>query len=86
MVLNIRNREADDLARRLAEIDRSSITDAVVTALRETLSARRKRMSSEDIARLVLEKHGVELTDAMRRPVDAEVWDDLHEDPTERPR
>lgn len=86
MVLNIRNREAGDLARRLAEIDRSSITDAVVTALRETLSARRKRLSSAEIAEAVLRRHGIELTEAMRRPVDAQVWDDLHEDPTERSR
>lgn len=84
MVLNIRNREADELARRLAEIDRSSITEAVVTALKETLSTRRKRRTSAEIAREVLDRHGIALTEAMRRPVDPAVWDELHEDPTER--
>lgn len=34
MTLNIRNQEADDLARELARIDRTSITDAVISALR----------------------------------------------------
>lgn len=86
MVLNIRNAQADALARELAELDRSSITEAVVTALRETLTARRRRLSSTEIARLVLGSHGIELTDAMRRPVDARVWDELHEDPTEPAR
>jgi len=44
MALHIRNPEADRLARELARIDRTSITDAVIVALRETV---RNRMNQE---------------------------------------
>lgn len=81
MVLNIRNEEADALARRLAEIDRSSLTDAVVTALREALAARRRRESAVEAAQRLLKKRGVKLTEGARRPVPQEVWDELHEEP-----
>jgi len=43
VTLSIRNPEADSLARRLAELDRTSITDAVVVALKEAISARTAR-------------------------------------------
>ena len=38
MALNIKNPEADELARQLAERTGRSITDVVVTALRESLA------------------------------------------------
>lgn len=37
MTLNIRNQEADTLARELARADRISIPNAVISALRETI-------------------------------------------------
>ncbi len=40
MALHIRNPEADRLARELARIDRTSITEAVIVALRETVRNR----------------------------------------------
>ncbi|WP_424945431.1 type II toxin-antitoxin system VapB family antitoxin [Brucella anthropi] len=40
MALHLRNPEADRLARELARIDRTSITDAVIVALRETVRNR----------------------------------------------
>ncbi|WP_020179845.1 type II toxin-antitoxin system VapB family antitoxin [Methylopila sp. M107] len=84
MVLNIRNAEADALARQLAEIDRSSITEAVVTALRETIGARRRSEAAIDTARAILKRHGVQPSERMSRPVTQDVWDGLHEDLSER--
>ena len=45
MALNIRNPEADMLARELARIDRTSITDAVIIALRKPSATGRTRRS-----------------------------------------
>ena len=81
-MLNIRNQEADALARRLAQIEGSSITDAIVTALREALRTRRLRESPLQAAKAVLKQHGVVLTDQIRKPVPDSVWDELHDDPT----
>lgn len=82
MTLNIRNPEADRLARRLAAINDSSITEAVVTALREALSARHAGRTAE-IAKSVRERFGVVLTEQARRPLSAEAWKELHDDPAE---
>jgi len=41
--LNIKNDTAHELARELAELSQTSITDAVTMALREALEARRSR-------------------------------------------
>jgi antitoxin VapB len=82
MTLNIRNPEADRLARRLAAIDDSSITDAVVTALREALSARHAGRTAE-IAASVRERFGIVLTEQTRKPISAEAWEELHDDPAE---
>ena len=51
MVLNIRNTEADNLARKLAQIEGTSITDALIIALRETIDARRRKESPTEAAR-----------------------------------
>ncbi|MDP9836083.1 hypothetical protein J2T09_000825 [Neorhizobium huautlense] len=40
MTLNIRNEKADMLAQELARLDGTSVTDAVITALEETLGNR----------------------------------------------
>jgi antitoxin VapB len=43
MPLSIKSREADQLARELADVTGESITDAVVGALREKLERQRRR-------------------------------------------
>lgn len=68
MVLNIRSAEADNLARELAQIDQTTITNAVVSALRETLSARRKAETPSETARKILEKHGLSFKAGRRAP------------------
>lgn len=50
MALNIRNDEADRLARELAELTGRSLTDAVTEALRESLIRHRGRASEVSLA------------------------------------
>jgi len=76
MTLSIRNPEADALARRLAEIDRTSITDAVVVALREALNARIQKETPSETARRVLAKHGLAFRPD-RKPLSDSAYHDL---------
>ena len=43
MRLSIRNPEADALAKRLAKLDDTTITDAVIAAMKEAIAARLRR-------------------------------------------
>jgi len=79
MTLSIRNPEADGLARRLADIDRTSITDAVVTALKETIKARLARETPSETARRLLAKHGLAFP-LDRKPVPPHAYHDLDHD------
>ncbi|MBA8904178.1 type II toxin-antitoxin system VapB family antitoxin [Phyllobacterium sp. P30BS-XVII] len=81
MVLNIRNQQADSLARKLADIDGSSITEAVIIALKETIQARRRKEAPSDTARRILEKRGLAFQ-SDRKPVPAEAYHDLDHDLT----
>ena len=80
MTLSIRNPDADALARQLAEIDRTSITDAVVNALREAVKARIAKERPTETARRILAKHGITLTENMRKPVPPEAYHELDHD------
>ena len=55
MPLNIKNAEADDLARSLARRTGRSLTDAVIYALREQLRRESGRASAPDLAEELLE-------------------------------
>ncbi|PZQ11934.1 MAG: hypothetical protein DI565_17295 [Ancylobacter novellus] len=79
MVLNIRNPRADALARELAELKGTSITEAVVTALDDAVRARRKRKTSSEIVDEILKKYGITLTEEMRKPTPQKVWDEIHD-------
>ena len=59
MALNIKNPEADELARRLAEKTGQSITEVVVSALRESLARETGRVRSRSL--------GADLRDIGRR-------------------
>lgn len=81
MTISIRNPVADALARRLAEIEGASITDAVVIALREALDARIRRETPSETARRILAKRGLKLrSDRKALPDDA--YHDLDHDLT----
>lgn len=79
MTLNIRNQEADNLARELARIDRSSITDAVICALRETIRNRMHKESPRETAQKILAKRGLSFQPD-RKPVPPEAYHDLDHD------
>jgi len=81
VTLSIRNPEADALARRLAEIDRTSITDAVVVALKEAIAARIRNETASETARRILAKHGLGFR-PNRQPLPQDAWHDLDHDLT----
>ncbi len=81
MTLSIRNPEADALARRLAKLDDTTVTEAVIAALREAIAARIKRESPTETARKILERRGLRFP-ADRRPVPPEAYHDLDHDLT----
>ncbi len=79
MTLSIRNPEADTLARRLAEIEGASITDAVVIALKEALDTRIRQETPTETARRILAKRGLAFR-SDRRPIQDEAYHDLDHD------
>lgn len=78
-MLSIRNPEADALARRLAQIDQTSITDAVVSALKETIQKRVQQESPSETARRLLERRGLQFV-RDRKPVPDSAWHELDHD------
>ncbi|WP_263588875.1 type II toxin-antitoxin system VapB family antitoxin [Sphingopyxis sp. GC21] len=79
MTLNIRNPEADALARRLAQIDQTTITEAVVAALKETLQSRIRHESPSQTAQRLLARRGLAFKPD-RKPVPDSVWHELDHD------
>jgi antitoxin VapB len=80
MTISIRNREADALARRIADQDRVSITEAVLVALREAAAKRSASETPTQTARRILARHGVKLTKAMRKPAPPGAYRSLDHD------
>ncbi len=77
MVLSIRNKEADTLARKLASFEKTTVTEAVIIALKTALKPHMvKETPSETTERLMLELglsfHGD------RQPVSKQVFHDMH--------
>jgi antitoxin VapB len=81
MTLSIRNHQADLLARRLAEIEGASITEAVVIALKEAIAARIRKETPSQTARRILARRGLAFP-ASREPVPDAAWHDLDHDLT----
>ena len=82
MTLSIRHPQADALARRLAEMDGTSITDAVVAALKEAVGARTQRETPTETAQRILAKRGLAFR-PNRKPVPEDAWHELDHDLTE---
>jgi len=76
MTLNVRNEEADMLARELARIDRSTIIDAVIVALKETIENRIRQETPRETAQRILATRGLSFK-ADRKPVSADAYHDL---------
>ncbi len=81
MTLSIRNPKADALAKRLARLDDSTVTEAVIAALREAIAARVKRETPSDTAQRILARHGLSFPKD-RRPIPPEAYHDLDHDLT----
>lgn len=79
MTLSIRNREADQLARQLAEMEQTTITDAVVIALKDAVRARTKRVDPIGSAQMILAKHGLSFPPG-RQPVPDSVYHEYDHD------
>lgn len=82
MTLSIRNPEADALARRLAQLDQTTITEAVVIALKEAIQKRVQKESPSQTARRLLARRGLAFQPG-RKPVDQVVWHELDHDLTD---
>ena len=54
MVLNLKSREADELARQLAQQTRRTITEAVIYALREQLRREQGRSAAPNLVEDIL--------------------------------
>jgi antitoxin VapB len=80
MTLSIRNPEADLLAKRLAKLDDTTITEAVIVALREALAARMKKETPQETARKILARRGLAFVEG-RRPLPPEAYHELDHDP-----
>jgi len=79
MTLSIRNPEADRLARQLAAIERTTISDAVIIALKDAVHARRKRGDPIESAKRILAEHGLSFPPD-RQPVPQSAYHDLDHD------
>ncbi len=81
MTLSIRNREADLLARQLAAMEQTSITDAVVIALKDAVRARTRREGPIASAQRILREEGLAFVHD-RKPVPDSVYHEYDHDLT----
>jgi antitoxin VapB len=77
MAINITNKEADSLARQLAKIEGATLTEAIVTALREAIAHRRMRETPQQTAARLRAEFGIELTERARQPLTRAVYDKM---------
>lgn len=77
MTINITNREADRLTRKLAQMEGVGVTEAVVIAMREALQRRRSTETALETAARIRAELGIRLNDEMRKPLPRAFWDGL---------
>ena len=77
MAINITNKEADKLVRHLAKIERVSLTEAIVTAVREAIARRRSQETPQETAARLRAKFGLKLTEQARQPLPRAVYDEM---------
>lgn len=83
MTLSIRNSEAGALAKRLAKMDDTTVTEAVINALKEAIKSRQRRETATEAAKRILTEQGL----SVKRPgasTARDVYHDLDEDLTGR--
>lgn len=79
MTLTVRNPEADALARRLAQLDQTTITEAIIVALKEAIQKRVQQDRPSDTAQRLLAKRGLGFHPE-RQPVPDSVRHELDHD------
>jgi len=79
MTLSIRSPEADRLARELAGIEQTTITEAVVIALKDAVRARKQRTNPIESGQRILAKYGLSVPPD-RKPVPQSVYHYLDHD------
>jgi antitoxin VapB len=77
MTINVTNKEADALTRKLAKLEGVGVTEAIVIAVREALERRRNKETPIETAARLRAEFGVELSDQARQPLPRSVYDDL---------
>lgn len=77
MVLNVNNPEADALTRKFAAMAGVGITDAIVIAMKEAIERRRAAETPLEAARRLRQKHGIVLSEAARKPLPHQVFDEM---------
>lgn len=76
MTPGFREPQEDALAKQLAELDRTTVAEAVITALKEAIATRTRRESAREAARRIIREHGLKIADP-GKPVAREVYDEL---------
>ena len=69
MALHIRDARAYALARELADLNGTTITAAVISALEDALRARKKRERPSEIVDETHKKSGISLAEAASKPL-----------------
>lgn len=77
MTLKVNNPEADALTREFAALEGVDLNEAIVIAMREAIMRRTGTEGPLDTAAKLRQKYGVDLTDAMRRPLSKSVYDTM---------
>jgi hypothetical protein len=81
MTLNIRSDVADALAEELARIDGTTINEAVIVALRETIESRLRQETPTQTAQRILARRGLSFQTG-RLPVPEEAYHAMDHDLT----
>jgi antitoxin VapB len=77
MAINIDDPEADALTRTFARMAGLSISEAIVTVMKEAIDRRRNREEPLETARRLREKHGVVIGGAASKPLQREICDEM---------
>jgi antitoxin VapB len=77
MTINITNKDADKLTRRLAALEGVTLSEAVVIAMSEALARRRMAETPIKTAARLRAEFGISLTERARRPLPRAVFDEM---------
>jgi antitoxin VapB len=77
MAINITNREADALTRKLAELEGVGLTEAIVIAMKEAIARRRNAETALETASRLRKKHGIALQAKARKPLPRSAFDEM---------